>query len=144
MLTLKNTVVLVDQLLLQKWSVSNDWQTYAYKYKQVLIRKNCTVVYWWLYHCALEINTGNCTFLTYVNSHGSRNAQIYKRRSASCAAYSILSVKHSDECPWRKYQRVVLLLLSQIWGITWKKTVLTAFNSIGRTSLLNIDNGVFK
>lgn len=94
MLTLKNTVVLVDQLLLQKWSVSNDWQTYAYKYKQVLIRKKCTVVYWWLYHCALEINTGNCTFLTYVNSHGSRYAQIYKCTNAEAQA-----VQHIVFCP---------------------------------------------
>ena len=35
-------------------------------------KKNRTIVYWWLYYCALEMNTGKCTFLTYVNSHGSR------------------------------------------------------------------------
>lgn len=86
MLTLKITAVLIYQLIncyFKNRSVAKNWHTYAYKYKQILIRKHCIVVYWWLNYCTPFINAGNCTFLRCVISHDSRNAQIYKYRSKS-------------------------------------------------------------
>lgn len=106
--------------------------------------KNITFVYWWLYHCALEINTGNCTFLTYVNSHGSRNAQIYERWSASYMQHKVVCpLSILVDVPEENIKARSTNVVPNI-GYHVKKTVLTAFNSIGCTSLLNIDNGVFK
>lgn len=85
-------------------------------------KKNWMIVYWWLYHCAIEINTSNCTSLTYVNSYSNINAQIHKCRSTSYAAY----MKRTLFCMWTILMSVpkentmrILPLLSQTWGITW-------------------------